>query len=589
LATDRLSTAKPFFQRLRDALDAQSRLFLLGSALLAFLMYLLTAWFLLLPEAFWSPDEGAKWLQLQSWHWGPEGPQFEIPYPGREIDPELQFAQADPAPRLLTLRNQALYFQRLSVFALVERPFFRWLGFRGLCLVPVLAGAAIGLLTLAFLPPGDRRRTMWLLVVLGSPVTIYAMMFWEHTLATALALAGACLLVRGSSAGRFSWPRAGRYGLAGLLFAGAAYLRIETLLFSGALLLACALVVRPWRWELLVAGGTLALALLPYLPLHNVFFEQPLPDNAIYLFYPLTYLRSAGWQVLPDLLLGPPVEGALSTGSLGILWVATALVAIGHSFGSTSRAAAVLRGVALALSAAVAAYFLFLPAPYRSAHGLLFTTPWALLGLTRAPEVWRRGGPRARILVLTVALGLTGYVVGAAGLRASPPHGGLEWGARFALSFYPFLAILAAWVSPRSRSRSRTLMVALLVVFVLLGIGFQVRGIMTIRQDKIVIARVNRILADLPERYVVTDLWWLPFTAAPLSESKAIMVAAPSDRLPDWLELATAHGVDHFTMVTTGTVSPWLTKQWLSANDFYPVDYYHAGELLIVPVARGKP
>ena len=57
-------------------------------------------------------------------------------------------------------------------------------------------GAAIGAFSLYLLEPRDRRRAPWLAIAFGSPVFIYSVVFWEHTLATALCLGAAALSLR---------------------------------------------------------------------------------------------------------------------------------------------------------------------------------------------------------------------------------------------------------------------------------------------------------------------------------------------------------------------------------------------------------
>ena len=56
---------------------------------LIFFIYL--GLFFLTPKSvFWSPDEGAKLIQLQTLGWD-QGLHYQIPYPGYELDPSYQF------------------------------------------------------------------------------------------------------------------------------------------------------------------------------------------------------------------------------------------------------------------------------------------------------------------------------------------------------------------------------------------------------------------------------------------------------------------------------------------------------------------
>jgi hypothetical protein len=170
----------------------------LPEGLLALVVYLSLAWFILPPHAFWSPDEGAKLLQLQHLRLENGRLAYDIEYTGRQLDPELQFASMG----LLEINDKRLYLQRFPIFPWLTQPFFRWLGFPGLYVIPAIGGAVITVLTLQLLPPRGRRLALGVLVAFASPVLIYASIFWEHTLATGLCLAAAWLSFQIDPTGR---------------------------------------------------------------------------------------------------------------------------------------------------------------------------------------------------------------------------------------------------------------------------------------------------------------------------------------------------------------------------------------------------
>ena len=529
---------------------AGHRLFPIGASLAAMLVYLGIAWWLLPAQALWSPDEGAKLMQLQALRLEQGRLAIDIPYPGRDLDPDLQFAPVVPAAlALLQNRGGHLFFERLPLFPLLTKSFFNWLGFDGLYLLPAVAGAAAGMLTLLLLARSERRLTMWLLVAWGSPILVYSCLFWEHTLATGFGLGAAALAVWACSARSGSRQVLLAWLCAGMLLGVSVYLRLELALFGIALLVACGAVVRASRAGVVVAGIVLLGSLALYVPLHQALFGQSVPHNAEYLFYPFLYLARAGWRAVPDLLIGPAEEEAIQTGWLGVAWAAAAVVALIFSFdGWRPGLARRVQWLALAVTIVAASVFLFTPQAYRSAHGLLFTTPWAIVGVCRAREIWQRGTLRLRIVALTVVIGLIGYMVGLVGFRAASPQGGLEWGARFAMTFYPLLAILTGWEeAARPPVFASRLMTGILVV---LGMGFQVRGLQTVRHDKLIGAQLQQALLAAPEADVVSDLWWLPLDAAPLTQQKTFFVALTPGRVKDWIELAAAHEVHNFLMVT---------------------------------------
>lgn len=558
--------------------------------LLALSVYLIIAWVVLPPQAIWSPDEGAKLLQLQNLRVDQGRLTYAISYMGRELDPDLRFAQAGSASQgLVRARDGALYFQRLPVFPLLELPLFRWLGFYGLYLIPALGGAASSVLAVRLLEPGDRRWGMWALIAFGSPILIYSVLFWEHTLATCLGLIGAWLALTlilspspAKGEGSVLSLRVRRWIAVGIVLGISAYVRLEMVIFAVALLLACGLIVPEERRGTVWAAVAFGVVLLPYVPLHQAMFGQAVPDNALYLFYPFRYLTQAGWRAVPDLLIGPFQDEVIDLGWLGWVWAVAAVIAVASSFGPTSSMVGrVLKWTGLGISAVVSAAFLFSDMPYRSVHGLLFTTPWALLGICQARKVWQRGSRPARIIVLTTLLGLAGYAVAVVGFRAGSPQGGLEWGARFALTFYPLLALMAAWdLGQPQRAFARAIVSALL----LLGVGFQVRGVWVIQHDKQLGAARNLALVEMPERYVVSDLWWLPLDTAPTYPQKAIFVAVTPDQFANWVSVAAARQVRQFALVTMNdawldNLAPNLDRRRLSV-----IEFRRAGGVLIYRV-----
>ncbi len=514
----------------------------------ALIVYLGIAWTLLPPQAVWSPDEGAKLLQLQSLRWDNDHLLQDIAYVGRGLDPKLQFVRPDLSRGLISIKGKVLFFQRLPLFTLMTEPLFRWLGFPGLYLLPAIAGALCSVFALQLLKPEHRRLQMWLLTAFASPIFIYSTIFWEHTLATSLGLLATWLALRTglsslvvSSRKRLAWI------VVGVVLGASAYIRLEMLVFAWAMLIACWYIFRANRRGPVWAIMSLGLVLVPYVPLHQAMFGQAGPENARYLFYPFRYLRMAGLQAVPDLIIGPFRDEAVDPGWLGGVWSTAAVVTVVSSKVSRTWTRH-LQMIGLGITAIAGTVFLFSHAEYRSGHGLLFTTPWALLGLSRAREVWQHQDVRARVILLTTLLGLAGYGIGMIGLRAGSPQGGLEWGARLAMTFYPLLALIAAWdwgTRPNDPVR-----LAVIGTLIFLGLGFQVRGVWTLGHDKRINGELNRTLVKLPEFYVVSDLWWMLFNAAPIHEQKAIFVAPTPSDLRDWIELAADQHVRQFCFVS---------------------------------------
>jgi hypothetical protein len=105
-----------------------------------------------------------------------------------------------------------------------------------------------------------------------------------------------------------------------------------------------------------------------------------------------------------------------------------------------------------------------------------------------------------------------------------------------------------SWEPPgRWRALERTLAAAL-VVTVLLGMNFQVRGVQVLIQSHRLVAEWQAALpTDEP---VVTDVWWLPAAMAPFFMQNPMLCATESGILESWLRAAAEQEVDTFTFAS---------------------------------------
>jgi hypothetical protein len=169
-------------------------------------------------DAFFSSDEGVKFIQLRAL--AESGfRDARIVWPGDELGLERRHAVVE---RFFELRGGVLYSPHPLLFALASAPGWLLLGFRGLYILPLLAGAATVLLTVKLARTFGARRP-WLagaVVAFASPIFFYSLCYWEHTAAVALWLGGFALLlkrhgarphysyfVKGNGSGRRPGPR----------------------------------------------------------------------------------------------------------------------------------------------------------------------------------------------------------------------------------------------------------------------------------------------------------------------------------------------------------------------------------------------
>ena len=306
------------------------------------------------PQALTHHDEGAKYLQVRNLRIAPSGLDWSINYPARHFDPNLEFVPFNPKQHYVNSQGR-IYLQWPIFLGLLTRVFWKVLGFWGLYVVPLLAG--VGTLWASYrlaLAVGVSRTLAWLavpLVGLATPVPLYSMLYFEHTVASLLvtlsmlAAVGAINMKQRAEDGegtskrsrlpRVLAPIAGRMApsewlmaLSGILLALAVYFRSE--LYVLAVVLFGALVFvglrrgEGWRTPLSWAVA-FALALVPLWAFYALTEGTFLPTHALWYFTgsepsgeagsasgipalglpPLRYIATAGWGVIPAFLLGP--------------------------------------------------------------------------------------------------------------------------------------------------------------------------------------------------------------------------------------------------------------------------------------------
>ncbi|MEA3075335.1 MAG: hypothetical protein QOF60_243, partial [Actinomycetota bacterium] len=198
-----------------------------GAAGLALLAVYVGLSFLNSPRGFLGTDTGGKVATLRV-----------MSERGR-FDPDLGYwaEQWDPTGALHPLANttHTSSGKWVNITTLPALWFgwelFRIGGYRAALLVPmagsVAAAFAARALLLRFGVAGRRAWAGFWLVGLASPLAIYALDFWEHSLGVALMAWAVVLLLSGPSGRRWWWPALA----AGALFGAAATMRTEALVY----------------------------------------------------------------------------------------------------------------------------------------------------------------------------------------------------------------------------------------------------------------------------------------------------------------------------------------------------------------------
>jgi hypothetical protein len=561
------------------------------------------------PEGLTHHDTGAKYLQVRNLRLTPGGLDWSINYPARSLDPGLEFVPFHPRQHEIDGKGR-IHLQWPIFLGLLTRIPWKVLAFWGLYLVPLLAG--LGTLWAAYrlaLAVGVPRKVAWLavpLLGLATPMSIYSLLFFEHTLASmlvTLSLLAAVLSIKSDT------HAARNIAMSGALLAIAIYFRSELYILAlvmGLVYLWVAWRHRAWR-PLLIWCAAFLLALVPLWGFYFVTKGSLLPLHATYYFAgssdpgsssdgpggialpALRYIATAGWGVIPDFLYGPqtfPLSPMFSlweemAGLIGFgLCALAALSKVLHAQ-LAWRMHALLVGLALIGLASVPT--LLSTQGYYNLHGFVLASPFVALALWPTQNETARPGLAPQTWLYTVALlyvGLHALIISSfSGLGPISRH---EWGQRYLLPAYPALVVLSLlaachiWSTHTHQSQSASnsssrithhasrAIVVLWVILALAGVGFSVRGYIMLNDERTQVVAWQHLARTLPEREpLVTDVWWLPLNLAADFYTRPIMLAEGDSRLARWAEQMRERGVTHFGLMTTNPsifTAPWTTR-----------------------------
>lgn len=550
-------------------------------------------------RAIWSPDSGARFIQVQSLlaHW----PDWSIVYPAQNLDPHH--------------RNSSLAFYEYNhggktyvfysfLFALIVAPFYKALGFLGLA-VPAIAG---GLLCVAATWMLGRRLGFRYPVVpalitgLATPLALYSAVFWDHsllagiaTLALYFALGG----VRADCPGR--WAAAGVLVGAGVWFheilapyllallVGGWWLRSRHrfVLNSGFFLLGAFLLIIPLVLVNLKVYGAAAGPHLANNKLGSAgSILQTLRNPAEWGLGALYSLFGWGdtnpaytWQ-LRSWMQEPSQRGEILRAELGrsaqlaipvLLWLPLALSGWWKRWGWV--AAAVLLGMAWPAA--------WVMGHQQLVHSPFYVTPILLLAfmapLRQREDEWE-AGKEARPYLQAMAL-VTLVYSGVTLLK--PTLGGTEWGSRHLLSVVPALVLLGwatvEWLLSTRREgvegvrwhpAAQPILAAgvVLTVLSLLVLGHGANVAWNMHNNS---RRLTDALRATPDEVIVTTTWWVPMNAAPVYLEKKFVFADQEHPAPPLFTRMRAEGVRTFSVLA---FDPRHLMDFAIATGYAPVE-----------------
>jgi len=493
----------------------------------------LTAWTLKSPGV-WITDNGNKLMLLENLS---EYGDIAMANPSGVLDLADEF-----------FPDAMFHFQKLEgkyysiypeYFSVLNLPLYEFFGFRLWFVLP-LAGTLITLYYFYRLSPmsGPAAVKAALILLTATPLLFYSLVFWEMTLAVAVAMIAFYLLVRRR-----------KYFLSGLILGTGLYLREEMyfLAFSAAVAL---LVANPQRWRTATRFGIGFLLAAISIWLRQLFVY----GNILGLHGALYYTHNAGDEVVtPVLRLWRLVEGYYVylfrfTGNfywhqgtfllLAIPLMALLLVKVRRRLPVlyTALGAYVILTVSLLLN----------PDKMQVSGlmvGVVSSLPVFLLFWGYWPELLH--DRRQSVRFLTV-LALAYLVVLPPFLTLSDI--GVIWGARHFLFIMPILLLLSLRYAALARSRR---VWTLFYTGAALGVLIQFCGLEALKKANDTSAQMTSFLSKNSSRVIVTDLFFMPEMTPEIFSQKCWLFVKDASQVDAVTRLLRENRVTDFSLITS--------------------------------------
>ncbi len=450
---------------------------------------------------------------------------------------------------------------------LVAAPLYGVGGYRMALLVP-MAGAIAAALAAAALArrlrpddPSGPMTTFWL-IGLASPLAVYALDFWEHTLGVAL-LGWAAVALVDVRTRRGGWRTA---LLAGVLVGIAGTMRTEALAYGAvATAVTCGLLVWPDR-RVATAVRTGAMALIGLiLPLvANDLLERAIVGQSMRSGRATGTVGNAvsgstGGQAVPSRVVEALVTGLGIHPSLDWLAIIGGVAGVGLLTWTVVRGQTDARAAIIGLVATGLLYLTRFTDGLGFVPGLVPATPLAVAGLV----LGSRRGPVARQLIITAMVALP--VVWATQFRGGAVP---QWAGRYILVSGFLLAVVGVSTLSAMPRRLAGGLVVLSVAVTAFGVAW-----LSVRSAEV--AESGAALAARDEPVLVSDVAHLfRETGAWYGDTRQLTAVGPGslDRAADVVERA---GFDEFALVQ-------------AADDDAPAPPPQIGEFSVVSSDQGS-
>jgi hypothetical protein len=476
-------------------------------------------------NAFWISDAGNKNLVAENFV-ASGYRHVSIGYPAADIDPGFRWF---PAAGNHFRRLGTHYFSIVPwVFPLLAAPL-------GTIWIPLAAGIGILMMMPALLrAAGSDADPAWAVIVcaFATPIAFYSLDFWEHTLATLLAIGAVVLLLRRKPL------------LAGLAAGASIVIRDEGYVFLAAAIVALAVAreLRP-RIAPLLAGAAIVIA--PYWLVQWMIFGNPLGLHlAVHaagddVSFPARVVRNILYFLFH--FHDRPLIAAL------LALPAVAAIVIGFRRRTPEQGtraeeiAAVLAGIGTLLGII---FWVTDSDPIINTiftQGLFLFLPFTVLFLTR----WRALVTGNDAMAVIARIAAIYVVLMPLVLRAN--WSGVVWGPRYFLTIVPLLVVL-------SLRRSKIAVALIAISFVLEGYG-----LVLLHRKLDATSQLVALVRTGPQA-VISDVYWLPEELSALYFEKKFMQPFGDRELFVALATLRASNVREVTVV----LSP--RYQWYSPN-----------------------
>ena len=449
------------------------------------------------PEGIlWTVDEGGKLVFLQN-AIKQRDIFAPIEYPSQNLDPALEFV-----PFTYTnIKDGELRSWWLPIFPITTIPFYYLLGWLGLFVIPAVGGGltllATGLLAREYL--GDHKRLVYLIMVvtgIATPILFYSTMFWEHSMAVAAALFSIYFCYFGQIRQK-TLP----FVFSGIAGAAAFALRTEMIF----VLMGIGLVQLWVNWRRAVLYGLCFFFFcLPvfYINWRTIGHPLNVQLNNLTQTTDFAFLTN-GLKAVPYFIFHVPKPWTYPMGKVSMV------------VGSLGFLAALfmpfMKKIRIIL---LAGFFVFLIVSwrilisdfgYKSIHGFAALAPHTAL-FTWFFLNWKT----RKTNILNWHFLVSGLIFGIVFIyKAWIGAGGMQWGTRYLLVFYPILAIMFVvgiydYFSEMNRW-TRIFLGTAIIWAVAIGIGYQIRGLQTVLRVMQYYQESAAGLDQLKDRPVITS------------------------------------------------------------------------------------